>query len=37
MKLALWIAGGIVGTAITAFTGRKIYKRRQARKLVEQN
>ena len=34
MRIALWIVGGIVGTAITAFTGTKLYKRRQARKLT---
>lgn len=37
MKLALWIAGGIIGTVITALGGRKLWKRRQEKAILRAN
>ena len=34
MKLALWIAGIVVATTVTAVGGKKLYRRRQERKLL---
>jgi len=34
MKLALWIAGIVVTTTVTALGGRKLYRRRQEKKLL---
>lgn len=37
MKLAIWIAGAVLATTVTALGGRKIYRRRQEKKILAAN
>jgi hypothetical protein len=34
MKLALWIAGIVITTTVTVLGGRKLYRRRQLKRLA---